>query len=78
MTMEVVKRDKKVEEEYTIKPEASTPSLDTSTWPLLLKNYEKRKHCVFNRLYEDSSAHFLLQFSSERATSPRSPMAPPL
>lgn len=44
MTMEVVKREKKVEEEYTIKPESSTPALDTSTWPLLLKNYEKRKH----------------------------------
>jgi hypothetical protein len=24
-----------------IKPSATTPSLDTSTWPLLLKNYDK-------------------------------------
>jgi H/ACA ribonucleoprotein complex subunit 4 len=24
-----------------IKPSSTTPSLDTSTWPLLLKNYEK-------------------------------------
>lgn len=31
------------EKDYAIKPEASTPALDTSTWPLLLKNYDKRK-----------------------------------
>ena len=24
---------------YTIKPEASAPAIDTSDWPLLLKNY---------------------------------------
>ncbi|KAJ4010321.1 uncharacterized protein FIESC28_06407 [Fusarium coffeatum] len=29
------------EEDYVIKPQATTPSLDTSQWPLLLKNYEK-------------------------------------
>ncbi|KAJ3201796.1 centromere/microtubule-binding protein cbf5, partial [Dinochytrium kinnereticum] len=28
-------------EEFTIKPQASTPPLDTSEWPLLLKNYDK-------------------------------------
>ncbi|ORY74115.1 pseudouridine synthase [Protomyces lactucae-debilis] len=28
-------------EEFSIKPQASTPTLDTTTWPLLLKNYEK-------------------------------------
>lgn len=39
MTMEVVK---KTEEEYAIKPQAATPALDTSSWPLLLKNYDKR------------------------------------
>lgn len=27
--------------DYTIKPEKSTPTLDTSEWPLLLKNYDK-------------------------------------
>ncbi|KAI3321776.1 pseudouridine synthase [Xylariaceae sp. AK1471] len=27
--------------EFTIKPTTVTPSVDTSTWPLLLKNYEK-------------------------------------
>ena len=31
------------EEDYVIKPQATTPSLDTSQWPLLLKNYEKRE-----------------------------------
>jgi H/ACA ribonucleoprotein complex subunit 4 len=25
--------------DYTIKPEAVTPAVDTSSWPLLLKNY---------------------------------------
>ncbi|KAF2181792.1 centromere/microtubule binding protein CBF5 [Zopfia rhizophila CBS 207.26] len=29
----------KLDEKYIIKPEASTPALDTSDWPLLLKNY---------------------------------------
>lgn len=29
-------------EDYTIKPEAVTPSIPTSEWPLLLKNYDKR------------------------------------
>ena len=29
------------EEEYTIKPQSSTPAIDTSDWPLLLKNYNK-------------------------------------
>jgi H/ACA ribonucleoprotein complex subunit 4 len=25
--------------DYSIKPEATTPTIDTSSWPLLLKNY---------------------------------------
>lgn len=29
------------EVDYTIKPEASTPAVDTSDWPLLLKNYNR-------------------------------------
>jgi hypothetical protein len=29
------------EVDYSIKPEAVTPAVDTSTWPLLLKNYDK-------------------------------------
>ncbi|KAG1222730.1 hypothetical protein G6F68_020560 [Rhizopus microsporus] len=28
-------------DENTIKPTASTPSIDTSKWPLLLKNYDQ-------------------------------------
>ncbi|TQS32580.1 hypothetical protein Golomagni_07100, partial [Golovinomyces magnicellulatus] len=32
---------KQTEEEFSIKPQAVTPALDTSSWPLLLKNYEK-------------------------------------
>jgi H/ACA ribonucleoprotein complex subunit 4 len=44
MTMEVaVVKKKQEEQEYTIKPQAATPSLDTSSWPLLLKNYDKRE-----------------------------------
>lgn len=37
------KKDKseKSEDDYTIKPEKGTPKLDTSKWPLLLKNYDK-------------------------------------
>lgn len=27
--------------DYTIKPENAEPKLDTSQWPLLLKNYDK-------------------------------------
>ncbi|KAJ8613094.1 hypothetical protein MRB53_037146 [Persea americana] len=33
----------KDEPDYAIKPEAITPALNTSDWPLLLKNYDKRK-----------------------------------
>lgn len=29
------------EEEYSIKPEATTPAVNTADWPLLLKNYNK-------------------------------------
>ena len=29
--------------DYSIKPEAVVPAVDTSTWPLLLKNYDKRE-----------------------------------
>ncbi|CAH0053308.1 unnamed protein product [Clonostachys solani] len=31
----------KQEDEHIIKPQAVTPAIDTSSWPLLLKNYEK-------------------------------------
>lgn len=29
------------EEEYSIKPESTTPAVNTADWPLLLKNYNK-------------------------------------
>ncbi|KEZ39922.1 hypothetical protein SAPIO_CDS8889 [Scedosporium apiospermum] len=42
MTMDIVKAGASNEEdEQIIKPQASTPALDTSDWPLLLKNYSK-------------------------------------
>ncbi len=41
------------EVDYAIKPEAVTPSVDTSTWPLLLKNYEKRLYQRFFCLRND-------------------------
>lgn len=41
-------RGKKVKmadnEEHVIKPQSTTPVTDTSDWPLLLKNYDKRAH----------------------------------
>jgi H/ACA ribonucleoprotein complex subunit 4 len=33
---------KGTEADYSIKPQATTPELDTSNWPLLLKNYNNR------------------------------------
>ena len=39
--MSVAAAATKVDVEYTIKPEAVTPAVDTSTWPLLLKDYDK-------------------------------------
>jgi H/ACA ribonucleoprotein complex subunit 4 len=32
----------KQDDDFAIKPQAVTPALDTSNWPLLLKNYDKR------------------------------------
>ena len=39
--MAVVPAKGQEEVDYTIKPEATTPAVDTSDWPLLLKNYNK-------------------------------------
>ncbi len=33
---------KEEDEDFSIKPQAVTPTLDTSHWPLLLKNFDKR------------------------------------
>jgi H/ACA ribonucleoprotein complex subunit 4 len=38
-----VKKDMSQEAEYSIKPQAVAPSVDTSQWPLLLKNFDQRK-----------------------------------
>ena len=32
---------------YTIKPQATAPPIDTSDWPLLLKNYSECMHPLF-------------------------------
>lgn len=34
-------KDNDVDKDYMIKPQSSTPSLDTSQWPILLKNYDR-------------------------------------
>ncbi|XP_050376298.1 H/ACA ribonucleoprotein complex subunit 4 [Argentina anserina] len=34
-------KDVDVDKDYMIKPQSSTPSLDTSQWPILLKNYDR-------------------------------------
>ena len=41
--MSLVKTNADQEVDYTIKPEAVAPRVDTSQWPLLLKNYDKRE-----------------------------------
>jgi H/ACA ribonucleoprotein complex subunit 4 len=35
------------EEDQVIKPQAFAPPVDTSDWPLLLKNYSSRKSTQF-------------------------------
>ena len=39
--MALVKKDQ--DQEYSIKPEAVAPAVDTSQWPLLLKNWDRCK-----------------------------------
>lgn len=38
---DLVVAKEKEDDPYIIKPEAATPALDTSEWPLLLRNYDK-------------------------------------
>lgn len=52
--MEIVKHGE--EEEFAIKPQASVPHLDTSSWPLLLKNYDKRKFSLSSWTWSDRSS----------------------
>lgn len=42
--------------DYSIKPEIVTPAVDTSTWPLLLKNYDKREQCTTSNFERRSRA----------------------
>ena len=42
MTMDIVKAGAAEEDEQVIKPQAVAPAVNTSDWPLLLKNYERR------------------------------------
>lgn len=65
MTMEIVKHGE--EEEYSIKPQAATPQLDTSSWPLLLKNYDKRK---FSPSRDTIELHRLLTSSLQSSFAP--------
>lgn len=43
-------------EKYTIKPQASVPDLDSSDWPLLLKNYTDRSSCNCPTRFKANSA----------------------
>jgi len=36
-----------MDDQYTIKPQSSAPAIDTSDWPLLLRNYERRELAHF-------------------------------
>lgn len=47
------------EEEHIIKPQATTPAANTSDWPLLLKNYDKREDAISQPAL-DSGENFLL------------------
>ena len=65
-------------EELIIKPEAVTPSVDTSGWPLLLKNWDQRMSIIILVLCYMCSRQRLtkgFQSSSEPATSHPSPPA---
>jgi hypothetical protein len=39
---------------YVIKPEAAAPAIDTSDWPLLLKNYSECMHQLFHSFAKPS------------------------
>lgn len=79
MAMTVAKKGGDVD--YSIKPEAVVPAVDTSTWPLLLKNYDKREFdlgsmdriyiemyvdCVLIVVLNSSRSHWTLHPNPER------------
>jgi hypothetical protein len=43
MAADAVMKHEEDENEQVIKPQTLVPAVDTSNWPLLLKNYDKRK-----------------------------------
>jgi hypothetical protein len=51
--------------DYSIKPEATTPAVDTSDWPLLLKNYNNRT--IGNPQWEE---YLLTEYLSSRPNGP--------
>ncbi len=53
----------KSEADFSIKPEAVAPSLDTSAWPLLLKNYDK---CIWPSLQATVPANSLCSTCTDR------------
>jgi len=59
------------EADYAIKPESSTPALDTSSWPLLLKGYDKRRSQI--QLKQWAWDANLWQYSFGQDISLRSP-----
>lgn len=68
----IVRKD----EDFAIKPQAVVPALDTSTWPLLLKNYDKRTKFAAPSTHPPSTfvccsplTFFVAQCSSERGIS---------
>jgi hypothetical protein len=44
--------------DYTIKPEAVTPAVDTSSWPLLLQNYNNCTSANLQLLKSKTDNHF--------------------
>jgi hypothetical protein len=68
--MALVKQDDG--EDMIIKPEAVTPAIDTSAWPLLLRNWDQ---CECFSLSYQSQCTNEAQYSSAPATSHLSPPA---
>ena len=57
--------DQQKSADFQIKPSSTTPPLDTSKWPLLLKNYDQL--CVRTGHYTPiPSGHTLLKRSAEQ------------
>ena len=54
-TMALVKHSGSEADDQIIKPEAVTPNVNTSDWPLLLKNWDRRmlSHAVINKAEAD-------------------------